>query len=87
MNGIFYHYLIHDGVDIAEAGGNYAYNSASNGCILVLGKGGFSAFNNYLLKISGTGITDYNKGLMQISRAGIISVTVQAAAEPPLKEY
>jgi hypothetical protein len=60
---------------------------ASNGCIEILGTGGFNDFNNYIIELSGSTAPTRAAQLNEIGKKGLLTVKYEQAKTPPLKVY
>jgi hypothetical protein len=76
---VYDNFLIHDGPDSASDG-----VFASIGCVEVMGKRGFVAFNDLIISLSGAAASTRNEKLNQIGRAGKIIIHYDKAVRPPL---
>ncbi len=76
---VYDNFLIHDGPDTNSDGG-----FASIGCIEVMGKLGFIAFNDFIISLSGATAASRADKLVQIGRSGNIQIHYDKASRPPL---
>ncbi|QNQ11037.1 hypothetical protein [Sphingomonas alpina] len=75
---VYANFLIHDGPD------NATELFASIGCVEVMGRQGFVAFNDLLIELAGVTGRSRDDQLHAIARSGKLSIHYERASRPPL---